>query len=129
MPLDCFVFRLGGVDVILGIAWLEKLGDMQENCAKLTMDFNFGDKQVRLVGDPSLSRLPISLSSLDKLEDVDYCCWLWEISALPTTNYNACDISAQQHFQLSELLQRHHQIFGDPHGLPPVRANDHQIIL
>lgn len=28
---DCYVFPLGGVDVILGVAWLEKLGDVQVN--------------------------------------------------------------------------------------------------
>nr|GMD06458.1 peroxidase 64 [Ipomoea batatas] len=74
MPIDCFAFPLGGVDLILGIAWLETLGDVKANWAKLTMEFTIGDIPVQLVGDPSLARLPISLSSLDKIEDTAYCC-------------------------------------------------------
>lgn len=44
MALDYFVFPFNEVDVILGIAWLEKLGNMNANWAKLTMDFKVDDK-------------------------------------------------------------------------------------
>nr|GMD47359.1 peroxidase 64 [Ipomoea batatas] len=128
MPIDCFVFPLGGVDLILGIAWLETLGDVKANWAKLTMEFTIGDIPVQLVGDPSLARLPISLSSLDKIEDTAYCWLLWELSLSPIIQA-ASEISAVQKSQLTERLQQHQHIFGEPKGLPPFRANDHRITL
>nr|GLL33427.1 uncharacterized protein LOC109182641 [Ipomoea trifida] len=39
VPVDCFVFPLGSVDVILGVAWLKKLGHVKANRARMTMDF------------------------------------------------------------------------------------------
>lgn len=36
---DCYVFSLGGVDVILGISWLETLGDVKVNWQRLTIRF------------------------------------------------------------------------------------------
>nr|GMD74955.1 peroxidase 64 [Ipomoea batatas] len=128
MPIDCFAFPLGGVDLILGIAWLETLGDVKANWAKLTMEFTIGDIPVQLVGDPSLARLPISLSSLDKIEDTAYCWLLWELSLSPNIQA-ASEIYAVQKSQLTERLQQHHHIFGEPKGLPPFRANDHRITL
>nr|GMD91953.1 peroxidase 64 [Ipomoea batatas] len=128
MPIDCFAFPLGGVDLILGIAWLETLGDVKANWAKLTMEFTIGDIPVQLVGDPSLARLPISLSSLDKIEDTAYCWLLWELSLSPNIQA-ASEISAVQKSQLTERLQQHQHIFGEPKGLPPFRANDHRITL
>nr|GMD26206.1 glyceraldehyde-3-phosphate dehydrogenase [Ipomoea batatas] len=65
MPIDCFVFPLGGVDLILGVAWLERLGDVTLNWANLTMTFRIGDILIQLVGDPSLDGPPIPHSSLD----------------------------------------------------------------
>ena len=38
-----FLFDLGGVDVILGVAWLEKLGDVKVNWKSLTMQFKHKD--------------------------------------------------------------------------------------
>nr|GMC88585.1 peroxidase 64 [Ipomoea batatas] len=104
MPIDCFAFPLGGVDLILGIAWLETLGDVKANWDKLTMEFTIGDIPVQLVGDPSLARLPISLSSLDKIEDTAYCWLLWELSLSPNIQA-ASEISAVQKSQLTERLQ------------------------
>nr|GMD23239.1 glyceraldehyde-3-phosphate dehydrogenase 2, cytosolic [Ipomoea batatas] len=65
MPIDCFVFPLGGVDLILGVAWLEGLGNVMVNWANLTMTFRSGDILITLVGDPSLDGPPIPHSSLD----------------------------------------------------------------
>ncbi|XP_019189232.1 PREDICTED: uncharacterized protein LOC109183619 [Ipomoea nil] len=129
MTLDCFVFPLGGVDMILGVAWLETLGNIKANWARMTMTFKVGDRLIQLSGDPSLSRLPVSVNALENPSDVDFSCILWEITTLPSSNNDDIEISNSQHSQLRNLLQQHCQVFGDPQGLPPSRANDHQIVL
>nr|GLL21419.1 uncharacterized protein LOC109182641 [Ipomoea trifida] len=69
MALDCFVFPLGGVDMILGVAWLETLGNIKANWARMTMTFKVGDRLIQLSGDPSLSRLPVSINALENPND------------------------------------------------------------
>ncbi|KAF2324341.1 hypothetical protein GH714_012679 [Hevea brasiliensis] len=69
---DCYLFPLGGVDMILGIAWLETLGDVKVNWAKMTMSFNHNGSIVSLTGDSSLTRALASVSSIEKLDDVEY---------------------------------------------------------
>nr|GMD89796.1 Retrotransposable element Tf2 [Ipomoea batatas] len=127
-PTTTFGVRLGDGRRAESDAWLETLGDVKANWAKLTMEFTIGDIPVQLVGDPSLARLPISLSSLDKIEDTAYCWLLWELSLSPNIQA-ASEISAVQKSQLTERLQQHQHIFGEPKGLPPFRANDHRITL
>lgn len=75
---DCYQFPLGGVDVILGVAWLETLGDIQVNWKKLTMKFQSGSREVVcLLRDNSLIRSPASLRSIKKTGNVDFAAILW----------------------------------------------------
>nr|GMC75311.1 Retrotransposable element Tf2 [Ipomoea batatas] len=104
MALDCFVFPLGGVDMILGVAWLETLGNIKVNWARMTMTFKVGDRLIQLSGDPSLSRLPVSINALENPNDVDFSCILWEITALPLSNHESREISSSQHSQLRRIV-------------------------
>lgn len=47
---------LGSTDAILGIKWLQTLGDMSVNWKELTMSFGEGQDPITIKGDPSLSR-------------------------------------------------------------------------
>lgn len=38
--VNCYKFDLGGVNVILGVAWLETLGEVRVNWRTMTMKFN-----------------------------------------------------------------------------------------
>lgn len=51
LPLE-----LGGVDVILGMQWLERLGGMHVNWKSQVMKFKVGGEGVTLRGDMSLSK-------------------------------------------------------------------------
>lgn len=63
---DYFLFDLGSVDVVLGLEWLETLGDIQANFKTLMLKFEI-EGQTRVVqGDPSLSRTVASLKTLFK---------------------------------------------------------------
>ncbi|KAF2285197.1 hypothetical protein GH714_039003 [Hevea brasiliensis] len=58
ISVDCYVFPLGGVDLILGVAWLATLGN------------------------PSYTKMEISIFQLSKLIDVEFSMLLWELSSL-----------------------------------------------
>lgn len=47
---DFLPFRFGGVDVILGIDWLKRLGEVKTNWGKQTMHFEWNGQKVELRG-------------------------------------------------------------------------------
>ncbi|EXB94163.1 hypothetical protein L484_000518 [Morus notabilis] len=59
LPLE-----LGGIDVILGMQWLETLGSMNVNLKSQTMRFKVLGENVMLKGDASLTRSLISLKAM-----------------------------------------------------------------
>lgn len=63
---DFLPLELGSSDIILGMQWLRKLGEMKVNWQTLTMTFNMVGVTVTLQGDPSLSRASVSIKSLIK---------------------------------------------------------------
>ena len=79
---DCYPFKLGGVDLILGIAWLETLGEVRVNWQKMTMTFATGGFLRKLQGDPALSTSPVSLKVILNTSDVDICFMLWATSVV-----------------------------------------------
>ncbi|CAA0831017.1 Unknown protein, partial [Striga hermonthica] len=86
MSLDCYIFPLGGIDIILGVAWLQTLGDIKANWTKMSIEFLRDNEEICLLGDPLLSRAPISLSSLQQMDDdIDYCLLLWQITSSTET--------------------------------------------
>lgn len=62
--VDCFVFPLGGVDLILGMAWLTTLGEVRTDWGRMSMAFEWEGRRVALRGDPQLCRGPIGVKSL-----------------------------------------------------------------
>lgn len=74
---DFHLFKLGCVDVILGMAWLATLGKVQVDWSKLTMEFNHHGRQVEIRGDLSLSITQVSPKALMKTVEVDFSDLLW----------------------------------------------------
>lgn len=50
------MFELGGVDIILGVEWLAKLGKVMLNWGEMTMVYSQEGKKVKIRGDPTLAR-------------------------------------------------------------------------
>lgn len=63
--IDCYIFPLSGVIIILGVSWLATLGDVTANWANLTMEFQISGKSIRLLGDHSLTRKVCEVADLD----------------------------------------------------------------
>nr|KYP56676.1 Retrovirus-related Pol polyprotein from transposon 297 family [Cajanus cajan] len=56
MTGEFFIFDLGGVDIILGVAWLMTLGEVKVNWRTLQMQLIHQGQLVTIQGDPSLSK-------------------------------------------------------------------------
>lgn len=61
---DYLLFNLGIADVVLGLEWLETLGDIQANFRTLTFKFEVEGQTQVVRGDPSLSKSVPSLKTL-----------------------------------------------------------------
>ncbi|KAL5552031.1 hypothetical protein UlMin_002207 [Ulmus minor] len=61
---DFLPFELGCIDVVLGVTWLQKLGEVKENWKVFTMEFQLGNTLVHWQGDLTLYCTPVSLKSL-----------------------------------------------------------------
>ncbi|GJZ04169.1 putative mitochondrial protein [Tanacetum coccineum] len=61
---DFFPLKLGSTNVILGIKWLQTLGETSNNWKELTMTLDHGEKQITIKGDRGLCRSLISIKSL-----------------------------------------------------------------
>ncbi|KAG6400050.1 hypothetical protein SASPL_141538 [Salvia splendens] len=118
--LDCFVFPLGGVDMILGMTWLSTLGEVKHYYDKMIMKFEKEGRCIKLRGDPQLCRGPIGLKSLINSRDA-------QVWAIVLEEKGDAEIHEQEGVQ--EVLQQFHEVFGDPKSLPPERVTDHRITL
>ncbi|KAL4558953.1 hypothetical protein LXL04_031079 [Taraxacum kok-saghyz] len=116
---------LGSSDVILGMKWLETLGTTQTNWKDQTMIFEVGSKQVKLKGDPSLRRSMITVKAMERELRREKQGILVELSSTETEEKPHMGAPTF----LQPLLDRYHDIFNEPEGLPPKRRNDHQITL
>uniref|UniRef100_A0A803PSM5 RNA-directed DNA polymerase n=1 Tax=Cannabis sativa TaxID=3483 RepID=A0A803PSM5_CANSA len=74
---DFLPLELGGADVILGVKWLETLGNMQVNWRTMVMKFERDGTWVTLQGDPSLCKSQISLKAMvHTVEQTGYGFWI-----------------------------------------------------
>ena len=71
IQVNCFVFPLGTVDLILGITWFATLGEVRSNWIEPSMKFKQGKEWMTLRRDPTLVRSDASVRSLQKLCDVN----------------------------------------------------------
>ncbi|KAL1199501.1 hypothetical protein V5N11_008721 [Cardamine amara subsp. amara] len=127
--VNCYLFTLGGIDIIFGVEWLASLGDVQANWTSMVLSFSKGGKKIKLCGDPSLARSEVSVNALNKLQEVDFCVWLWHIADTQFEGNSQIEITTPDHVKLDKLLTDFQEIFGDPTELPPARSGDHQITL
>ncbi|KAF2295631.1 hypothetical protein GH714_033358 [Hevea brasiliensis] len=120
VKVDCYLFPLGGVDIILGVAWLETLGDIRINWATMQMSFYWKHEVITLSGNPSLTGSAVTVSQLHKILDVDYSVYLWQLSDVAATYEFEDEISPSQQNQLQLLLDQFQHVFGDIETLPPI---------
>lgn len=126
---EFFVSELGGVDVILGVAWLATLGDVKVNWRTLTMTSLNHGSAVEVKGDSSLAKTLISPKALLKVSEVETASLLWvvKISGKTDQQRETSELTEGQQVQLQQVLHEFEWVFAVPEGLPPNREVDHRI--
>ncbi|XP_062085608.1 uncharacterized protein LOC133791705 [Humulus lupulus] len=123
---DFLPLELGGADVILGIKWLETLGNMQVNWKTMVIRFEMAGVWVTLQGDPSLCKSPISLKAMIlSAEKETHGFWV---------HFRHVAVGQEVETQqlppmITDLLDQFRQVFCTPVGLPPSRGREHTITL
>ncbi|WVY94796.1 hypothetical protein V8G54_033884 [Vigna mungo] len=102
---DMYVFELGGFDIILGISWLAKLGEIVINWREMSMQYGVKGKKVTIKVDPALFRQLEEPKTLLKLVDVES----WR-----------GDLIAEQKVELWSVLQTHYLGFQERENLSPL---------
>ncbi|GJT58344.1 putative mitochondrial protein [Tanacetum coccineum] len=122
---ELFPFELGSTYVILGIKWLQTLGDMVVNWKELTMSFNMDGDRILIKGDPSLNRSLVSLKSILRSLKLEKNGFLVELKCLGELR----EARLPTNEAINDLLKDFEDIFQQPKGLPPIRPQDHAINL
>ena len=126
--IDLFILQVKGSDVILGVQWLQDLGDVTKNFQTLTMQFKWDNKTIFLQGDGAEPRR-ISYNGLFSLIDHEPDCELFElISTEPAAGPPEPRASPLPTDPLiSRVLESYDSIFSVPTSMPPARQWDHKI--
>ncbi|XP_042037749.1 uncharacterized protein LOC121783641 [Salvia splendens] len=128
--IDLFILQVNGPDVILGVQWLQELGDVTKNYRNLTMKFGLGDHDIFLQGEGATSQ-QISYNNLFSLIGQEPECELFEMVSVPPDSEppSTVDTTLPLDATLAAVIDKFKMIFSVPTELPPPRGWDHHIHL
>ncbi|KAI5405831.1 hypothetical protein KIW84_052552 [Lathyrus oleraceus] len=123
---DAYVLELGGVDLILGVVWLETLGKVTMDWKEMSMVFNHKGSKVKLLGQAVDDTMATFQSIITPSRMIAGCEWptLMEVLGSPLSR-----VSDHQTKELGGLLDRFVIVFKEIQGLPPARNTSHSIEL
>lgn len=117
--LNLYSLPLIGLDLVLGIHWLEQLGSVMCNWKKITMEFIWDGKPSLLQG---LNGRPMQRASEKEMRQQNA---LFAVCMQTPSTASSATAKAD----LQEVLDPFENIFRDPDSLLPAREIDHRIIL
>nr|GEU29164.1 hypothetical protein [Tanacetum cinerariifolium] len=123
---DFLPSELGSTDVILGIKWLQTLGDVNVNWKLLTMTF-MGDRgKITLVGDRRLCRSKMSFKAAARYLQMDgEGFWVGLHNLTTKETPRGTNIPKA----MTGLLNNYGDVFTMPNTLPRNREHEHAIVL
>ncbi|VFQ73826.1 unnamed protein product [Cuscuta campestris] len=130
--VDLYILEIHGTDVVLGVQWLQTLGRICHDYAKMTMEFTMGKKMITLRGDVPQPRA-ISYGHLCTLLASPGDWAIFEL--LPArveqqpVGGEAVSLPEDTPPTLRPILLEFASVFGAPAALPPSRSWDHRIHL
>ena len=121
---NCYLFELGGVDLVLGMEWLAGLGAIEANFEKLTLTVPMQNKKVLLKAEPELIKAAISMKMIKGTMLESDQGFVVELKWVEGEKGREAvpDLVVQ-------LLTQFEQVFQEPQGLPPHQERDHAITI
>ncbi|XP_010424225.1 PREDICTED: uncharacterized protein LOC104709283 [Camelina sativa] len=127
---------LGGVDVVLGIQWLQTLGVISWELKELEMSIKYGKQQVMLHGIKPGSVRAMKASKFKKIKEQEaQISMIYAIEGGSTEELRLSNVEGSSQLGPKEkgveaLLQEFEGVFKEPTELPPFRENhNHKIPL
>ena len=110
-----------GLEVMLGVSWLENLGMVVFNRKNMIMEVEWNGQQQLLQGldDPSIQAT--SMEALSKKLRQIHAIFVVCFQASIEENHHDLSIDLQQ------LLNNYEDVFQEPNQLPPTREIEHRI--
>lgn len=109
------------------------MGKMEIDWPALTMTFTRGDKRIVLKGDPTLTRMEVSLKRMTHAWEVTDQGYLVELQALTTQEETQAtelrESKRRNPPEMEDLLEEYKDVFQSSNALLPPRAIDHRIQL
>ena len=113
---------LNGLDLVLGVQWLEQLGSVVCDWKQMTMEFQWANKPRLLQGSRAQNLQQASLEAIAK--DMRHTSFIFAICLQPpAVPHQTIPLDMQT------LIEDFAAIFEEPQQLPPVREVDHCISL
>lgn len=131
--VDLYVLPICGLDVVLGMQWLQTLGPYIHDHKELTMEFSWQGSVVKLAGSREVGAHQSSTSQIHAMireGDVRDCfslCATISKQGGDTEDYN--EEQSVLPMEGTTLLTKFQDIFAEPTQLPPRRNSDHRIFL
>ena len=137
---DVLLLPLGNCDMVLGIQWLETLGEIKWDFKELRMEFKVHGRKHILRGNTGHTKLKtVSSKKMERLLTNSSECSLIQLNSMhlsPSCGETHCFISGINIEQqdevpsvIQELLDKYGDLFQEPKQLPPHRNHDHRIPL
>ncbi|WVZ12616.1 hypothetical protein V8G54_017146 [Vigna mungo] len=126
-----YLFELGGVEIILGVEWLQRLGEVMVDWGKLKMMYKEGGREVTVRGDPTLERKVVGPRVLMKMDRTETCYVVWELGSMEAQQNRLKNVglTEKQKREMESLLENYDVVFSEAKTLPPNRAVEHHIQL
>ncbi|KAA8542122.1 hypothetical protein F0562_023274 [Nyssa sinensis] len=122
-PLTLYSLPLTGLDLVLGVQWLELLGSVVCNWKQLTMEFTWANQTKTLRGLDGQGIQEASLQEISKAICTGH--------TLLAVCLQVVHLDPQEkiHPSMQELLREFADLFVEPSSLPPTREVEHSISL
>ncbi|XP_020691238.1 uncharacterized protein LOC110105899 [Dendrobium catenatum] len=123
---DFLLLELGSTDVILGMKWLQTLGETKINLGTLRMELVVGGRKRTIQGDYGLTKAGVSLKSLIRTIQEEGEGYLVELHRLKGVRLEE---EGNVPAIVQSLIHQFSEVFQPPQGLPPQRELEHAITL
>lgn len=134
ISIDAMLFDLDGIDIVLGMAWLNAIGEMWIDWPHQIMRFQINNQWVELQGEraagPQFFALQSLLSKPRHMVDGFFMHSVGQVEKGGEQGHvGSAMLTEAQEIEVQKLLEEFAVVFQEPRGLPPKRPHEHVIHL